>query len=110
MRLRDCIIPTIAVVLGFKVGCQLGQQEYRPDASKPIDNSGQTSVIVEYDRFGGWAEIRGPARFRVLDEWQAFGSVPNYEAPAAYNVGTAPASSAEWSDFPGLVRNPHYAQ
>jgi hypothetical protein len=38
------------------------------DYDSPIDISGRTSIVIDFDN-GDWAEIRGPGRFRVLDEW-----------------------------------------
>jgi hypothetical protein len=45
-----------------------------PNSAEPVDNSGKTSIVVIYGHpdSGNWAEIRGPARYTVLSEWEAY--------------------------------------
>ncbi len=43
-----------------------------PDDSGPIDTTGKTSIIVEFDN-GDWCELRGPGRFEALEH---FGGCP----------------------------------
>lgn len=56
----------VAVAMfGLVVGLALPNH---PD--KPVDDTGRTSIVVEYD-CDGWVELRGPARFTLLNEWEA---------------------------------------
>ena len=38
-----------------------------PDS--PMDETGCTSIVIDYPN-GDWCELRGPGRFRLLDEWE----------------------------------------
>jgi len=55
-------------------GCRGGladsiEKTVRDAKNGPTDNTGKTSIVVEYDN-GDWCELRGPARFTLLNEWE----------------------------------------
>jgi hypothetical protein len=44
------------------------ERSVREARDGPTDNTGRTSIVVEFTN-GDWCELRGPGRFRLLDEW-----------------------------------------
>jgi len=89
-------IPLIATI----VGCWLGYSACSDFTSPnlPTDNSGRTSIVVHYDKIG-WCELRGPARYAVLAEWEAYEEDYNPTISADY------AASVRRIRNPGTSRN-----
>jgi len=86
MKLYEIAAPAIATVVGTIAGYEAGSSG--PSPNLPIDNTGRTSIIVDYDN-EGWCELRGPARYRVLDEWEAYDGYAIQPVSAAYKASSA---------------------
>lgn len=61
----------IRILLGVAI-MGIGLVWARPNPDRPIDSTGRTSIVVEYEN-GDWCELRGPGRFQLLDEWEDCG-------------------------------------
>lgn len=94
MKVTDCLIPAVLTVAacwaGFKA-CSCPTS-----SARPVDNSGRTSIVVEYPGIG-WAELRGPARWHVLD------LCTGDPIPAASN------GSIKGPNHAGCIMNPYCA-
>lgn len=64
MRITNCLIPTIVTALACWAGYETcGENHF---SNRPVDETGRTSIVVEFGN-GDWAELRGPARWDVLE-------------------------------------------
>lgn len=93
MKVRDCLIPTIVTLASCYAGFKVCGERVSP--YRPVDSSGRTSIVVEIDGIG-WCELRGPARWKVLEDCTG---PPIVEAEAI--VPSGPACE-------GCIDNPYY--
>lgn len=58
MKIQEQLIPPVATIVGLWIGFAVGKHEAgRIDPASPTDQSGRTSIVVEYDQHD-WCELR----------------------------------------------------
>ena len=92
--MRILIALTIVTGIAF-----WGGQMSCADSDGTIDLTGRTSIVVELEN-GDWAELRGPARFAVLD---GFAPPDNPVREGDYSKG------AQYVGSEGIINNPYCA-
>lgn len=92
MKIRDCLIPAVLTV----VSCWAGFKACSDPVSEhvPADNSGRTSIVIDIEGIG-WCELRGPARWKVLDDCTGPPIVPTKRVVQAK------------ANYEGFIVNPH---
>ena len=92
MKMRDCLIPAIVTIVACVIGFTLCADPVSPNC--PTDNSGVTSIVVHIGG-EGWCELRGPARWKVFDDFS--------RKPVVRRVPPKPKKS----DIEGFIVNPY---
>ena len=93
MKVSEVWIPAILTIAacGFGFAACGG----RPSPARPVDDTGRTSIVIQFDD-NTWCELRGPARWKVLDDCTGppiVEPVPHVQAKA---------------DCEGCISNPYY--